>query len=141
MLQLIYTSTATVDFTGPDLKKLLVAARLKNAADGVSGMLLHHDGKFLQMLEGEPAAVATVYGRIEKDPRHHDIRVLARRAALGRRFEAWSMGFSDAADNAAILRGYVRVDAGLDLQSLTGDDALRLLEAYGAQKQPLSAAS
>ena len=57
MHQIVYTSTATEDFSTTDLRKLLLGARTRNRALGVSGMLVFHGGTFLQALEGEQRAV------------------------------------------------------------------------------------
>ena len=57
LMHLIYSSAATQVFTPEDLAALLALARKKNASLAVTGMLLHIDGSFLQVLEGEPEAV------------------------------------------------------------------------------------
>ena len=64
MHQIVYTSTASEDFANADLKKLLLGARTRNKALGVSGMLVFHDGTFLQALEDEKA-------RRQRDLRQH----------------------------------------------------------------------
>ncbi|MEM7363377.1 MAG: BLUF domain-containing protein, partial [Pseudomonadota bacterium] len=40
---------------------------------GVTGMLLYHEGSFLQALEGDRAVVEALYERIEEDPRLHHL--------------------------------------------------------------------
>ena len=99
MLQLIYASAATVDFSEEDLRKLLQVARRNNAKDGVTGMLVYQDGAFLQILEGDPAAVQRVYDKIEKDPRHNNVKLLLRTEIEERSFGEWQMGFFNATGN------------------------------------------
>ncbi len=95
MLQLIYTSAATVDFTASDLQQLLKTARKNNESIEVSGMLLFHEGSFLQILEGEEEDVVSLYALIEKDDRHTNTRVLLKAEIEERSFEDWKMGFYD----------------------------------------------
>ena len=82
MHQIIYTSTASEDFSTADLKKLLLGARRRNKALGVSGMLVFHDGTFLQALEGEQRAINEIFASIVSDRRHRDIDCPASRTGL-----------------------------------------------------------
>lgn len=95
MLQLIYASAATVEFTSADLQQLLKTSRDNNEAIDVSGMLLYHEGSFLQILEGEEKDVAPLYAKIEKDERHTNTRILLRAEIEERSFGNWRMGFYD----------------------------------------------
>lgn len=91
--QLLYISAATHDFTETELQDLLSLARERNQAQGVSGMLLFHEGSFIQALEGEQQAVEAIYHRIGKDARHAETQVLFRGEVDHRDFDGWSMGF------------------------------------------------
>lgn len=95
MYQIVYVSSATVPFPTADLLALLDKSRTNNARAGVTGMLLYRDGNFMQVLEGEEAAVRATYDRIEADPRHRGSLVLLRGQVPGRQFPDWSMGFRD----------------------------------------------
>lgn len=135
MYQIVYTSTASQDFSAAELKKLLVRARLRNKEAGVTGMLVFHDGTFLQALEGDKRAVTDIFLRIEKDPRHRNIAVLHRGAgAEGRAFGDWSMGYADFTGAAGILKGFVRVNEQLDLRDLDSTRAVKLLSACGLDR-------
>ncbi|MEJ7592158.1 MAG: BLUF domain-containing protein [Planctomycetaceae bacterium] len=100
MLQLIYSSAATVTFSASDLRELLAFARNNNRSLDVTGMLLYQDGSFLQVLEGESEAVLSLYTKIEKDKRHSNIKLLLRKDIEEREFSEWSMGFFDATRTA-----------------------------------------
>ena len=91
----IYASTATRRFTERELESLLCHARVGNAAHGLSGILLHVDGSFFQVLEGEAAAVDALYQRIADDPRHERVTVIIREPIARRAFADWSMGFAE----------------------------------------------
>jgi hypothetical protein len=92
MRQILYVSNTARDIAFSDLNDILMAARRKNEACGITGLLLHIDGGFLQVLEGEEAAVHELYGRIRADQRHWEARLLLDREAP-RAFGHWSMGF------------------------------------------------
>lgn len=120
MLQLIYVSAATRPFTTLQLRDLLSGARTNNTRLDVSGFLLHQQGWFLQVLEGEPAAVEGLFERIGFDPRHGRVLTLSRREVTERNFGDWSMGFIDAAAARAPLPGF---RASFALTDLAGDGA------------------
>ena len=93
MFQLVYSSTETDPFSGPDLVRLLKKSRQNNEKRGVTGMLLYHNGSFLQALEGEEADVRSLADRIAADPRHREMVVLHAARVKLRDFPDWSMGF------------------------------------------------
>ena len=133
MHQIVYASTAVEDFSDADLKKLLLGARMRNKGLGVSGMLVFHDGTFLQALEGEKRAVNEIFASILADKRHRDIFVLHRGPGPEQRvFGDWSMGFADGA--ADILKGFVRLKEQLRIKDLNGPQAMELLASCGAEE-------
>jgi len=130
MHQIVYTSIAKQNFSAADLKKLLLAARLRNKEVGVTGMLVFHDGVFLQALEGEKRAVNEIFARIRNDRRHRDVVVLHRGPGPEQRvFGEWSMGFADFTGAADILKGFVRLNEQLPLKDLDSAAAVELLSA------------
>ena len=98
LYQLIYHSQALRPFETAALASLLHQARGFNQKHYLSGLLLHTpDGQFLQILEGEEAAVrALYYDHIVADPRHHCCRLLGAGACAERSFADWNMGFRGA---------------------------------------------
>lgn len=96
MFQLVYVSSARALFTAADLAALLAVARVRNAELGVTGMLVYHDGNFMQVLEGDREVVLELSRKIERDPRHHGFLRLLGRELPEREFGEWSMGFVDA---------------------------------------------
>ncbi len=99
MFQIIYSSAATVDFPAADLRALLAVARQNNRSLDVTGMLVYQAGSFLQVLEGDRDTVLGLFEKIEKDPRHNDVRILLRAEIAAREFADWNMGFYDASGN------------------------------------------
>ncbi len=95
MFSLIYRSVARESFIESDIYKMLSDARDFNAEHHITGCLLYHDRKFLQLLEGEKSLVIGLFNAIEFDPRHHKIAVLKTEDRQDRIFDRWSMAFYD----------------------------------------------
>ncbi|MEM9561783.1 MAG: BLUF domain-containing protein [Actinomycetota bacterium] len=93
VFQLGYASAATRPFTDDELDELLTTSRANNAKRGVSGLLLYHEGSFLQVLEGERSLVEALFDKIAEDPRHTDKLLLFRNDGVQRCFDHWTMGF------------------------------------------------
>jgi hypothetical protein len=110
MLQsLVYMSSATEPFDDDALEAVLAHARERNTEDGLTGLLLHRDGRFMQLLEGPYDAVLSTYRRILADDRHDSVRLLAEESIHTRRFPEWSMGFDREAsdgDGDAVPEGF-----------------------------------
>jgi hypothetical protein len=104
--QLIYSSSAVQPFSPAALGNLLVRARRHNSTAQVTGMLLHVDGAFLQVLEGVPEVINPLFARISADARHSRVLLLLGRDIADRNFGDWSMGFFDASGRSAALPGY-----------------------------------
>ena len=136
MLQIVYTSTANQEFSSVDIDRLLAGARARNRAIGVTGMLVFHDGTFLQALEGEQRAVNEIFASIRSDRRHRDIDVLHRGPGFDQRvFGDWSMGFADFTGAADILKAFIRLNEQLRIKELDGPRAMELLATCGAEDE------
>ena len=92
LIELVYVSAASTSFTRPGLMALMEKARLRNREQNVTGVLLHDDGSFLQVLEGEESVVSATFEKIAADSRHGKVQVLSRRPIEQRTFGDWSMG-------------------------------------------------
>lgn len=95
LLQLIYTSTAAINFDDMQLRGLLEKCVERNTLAGVTGLLLYKDWSFMQVLEGDERVVKAVYSRISRDPRHHNIIELLREPIEERVFPDYAMAFPD----------------------------------------------
>lgn len=117
VFQLGYASAASYPFSDDELIELLAKARTKNTTLGVTGMLLYIDGSFLQILEGDRAAVEHLYDRIRQDDRHTDAMLLFRLEDQERQFDEWTMGFQS-------FRSWAAAPAGLNRFLSTGVAAM-----------------
>lgn len=99
IFQLCYTSTATSDMQREDLVDLLTVSRRKNEELGITGLLLYSGDQFIQLLEGEEAAVRKLYDLIRKDKRHRDVTLVYEEEVPQRECPDWSMGFQALPDS------------------------------------------
>jgi Sensors of blue-light using FAD len=106
MLQVIYSSAATVPFSELELTLLLRGARANNTKLGVTGMLLFQDGSFLQVVEGDEPVVEALLQKIGRDERHSGVNTLLRREVEARHFGDWAMGFVSPKYLTKALPGY-----------------------------------
>jgi len=93
MIQISYISQAAAPMSSEDLLSLLMQCRRNNVAREITGMLLFANGTFLQVVEGDDRVVDELVAVIGKDPRHHSVQMLSRRAIEARQYADWSMGF------------------------------------------------
>lgn len=100
----VYRSTALIS-RQTELKELVDHSRTNNARLNISGILLHYDINFLQVLEGEERVVRNLLASIGKDRRHTGMEVLFTQKAYQRVFADWSMDLIDVSpeDVEAIL--------------------------------------
>jgi len=82
------------------LLELLEGARRRNAAWGVTGVLVHDHGLFLHYVEGPGRAVEALTARVALDTRHAGLRWLSRDVQPRRRFSGWSLGFVQVDDES-----------------------------------------
>ncbi|WP_417700525.1 BLUF domain-containing protein [Pseudophaeobacter sp.] len=94
MYRTVYISAAMNLFSDAQLEALLAVARRNNQRDHISGLLMYHDGSFLQVLEGEREAVEACVTRIAANPNHKQFLRLVQGEVSDRLFPAWSMGFA-----------------------------------------------
>ncbi len=139
LYQFVYASRA-VHSPGWCPEQGLVADILRssipnNQASGLTGALLFCSGWFLQTLEGRRVDASVTYRRIETDPRHRDLRLIACGPLAARRFGHWSMcaRVLTPADKAIVevLDGSTRFDP----PNLRPDQAIGILQAV-ARLQP-----
>lgn len=117
----LYISTAVGICTNSllSLADILGSSDRNNRRDDITGLLVAHDGRFLQVLEGARSDLERLIGRVAQDPRHTDIEMLTLGPASARRFPAWSMARVPAPSEFAAWTTSVRpIDVGQTLLSL-----------------------
>jgi hypothetical protein len=106
IVQLVYASNLSPE-SPVDLETLLVTARSRNKKSHVTGYLCFRNNSFLQVLEGSPSAVSSVFSSIANDRRHSNVVLLGYERVVCRRFSTWSMGYvADFGDGQGALLRY-----------------------------------
>ena len=93
LFHLGYVSTETGDLGSAGMVELLTEARRINTSRDITGLLLHRDRSFYQVLEGAEDVVRQTFDSIEKDERHTAVDVLFDGEIEEREFADWRMGF------------------------------------------------
>lgn len=91
MYYLIYSSMAAPDVTSTDMQAIISSSERNNRENQITGILIYHDGGFIQMLEGEENAVLETYHRITQDDRHSAVVKLFSGESAKRHFPHWKM--------------------------------------------------
>lgn len=115
--RLIYKSIASPHVTDADFRTIAMFSSIRNKQDNISGLLLHVNGRIMQVLEGPESAVKRLYSNIEKDPRHRDIEVVMSERADQPYFQEWSMGYRP-------MESEAQMDAFFELNTRNLEDAI-----------------
>lgn len=126
--QLVYFSNRGE--LGPGgILRLVDRARIKNAASGVTGVILFNRDYFLQCLEGERREVTETFGWILPDPRHTNVELMSVRDIEQRDFPDWTMGLlTPTGAMTTTFRRFLPTDD-FPPQALTGESATALLKS------------
>lgn len=90
--QLAYVSTQVSPMSPAELNALVRFSAVNNASRAITGILVHAEGSFFQILEGREETITDLYTRISRDVRHRDPVLLMRQPLEVRTFPKWSMG-------------------------------------------------
>ncbi len=119
---LLYVSYAKSRFSEEQLKQLLTTCITNNQRLDITGMLLHIDGKFIQLLEGSEKNVHELYTIIEADDRHKKVSVILEGPSSERIFPDWKMGLK-VLDTVEFeqLSGYADIEAFFRQDAINND--------------------
>ena len=92
---LVYTSSANTIIDHNCLKNILDECIAWNLPHQISGLLIYHEGTFLQVIEGESEDVNEIFNKIRRDPRHKDVTLLMDEEIHEREFGKWGMAFRE----------------------------------------------
>jgi hypothetical protein len=88
--QLIYMSQP-FGYDSAMLAGILATARRNNPREAITGALICRPDIYLQLLEGDAAAIDALYQRISIDDRHLAVTLLSRADVSDRLFAEWAM--------------------------------------------------
>ena len=115
LYEILYISTLASTARVTQVAGIVTAARAKNAARDITGLLVFDGLHFCQQIEGARDDVLTLIERIRSDPRHSDVRIAHEGPLNQRRFQRFSMGYAANDDEAALVR----------IEDIDGDHALQ----------------
>lgn len=101
----LYLSSATAPMTDAQLDEMLRTALRNNAAHGITGILAHWDGSFIQYIEGPRAELDQLEQNLHADRRHREMFVSERGEIAARAFPDWSMAFEHKAPDGGFQPG------------------------------------
>ena len=106
--RITYTSIATISLDQRALLDLLHAARGFNKFDDITGLLIHDEGHFLQVIEGPANAIDNLAQRLKRDRRHSQVEIHEDALVERRLFPDWAMGLGEFTDpTLACLPGFL----------------------------------
>lgn len=126
LISVSYISKATQDMGVLALMRLTDQAAQLNQKLGRSGVLFYENQHFGQILEGPRAELTKIWEKIQRDPRHHQVRLLNMEEIKERSFPAWSMRFFLAKEIIAKMPNLTGVLDGLPEHDV---ELLRLMRA------------
>lgn len=129
LLQLIYYSENRLGHSrkAEHIAELQQQCIANNLLDGVTGVLLHDDLWFVQLLEGPLQRVVGTYQRIVADRRHVYPVTIYKSAITKRSFANWTMGFAMRTPQNANLFGRHWFDEDVLPRNLAPDDVIALM--------------
>lgn len=134
MIRLLYCSQAKIESTPDSIEAILLASRRNNQKVGITGVLIHGGGMFMQVLEGPEQAVLRTYVKILEDKRQTDGRIIHISPIKDRLFNNWTMGDIEGDpltfENVATLRAH-------RLESVNSDAFTKVMREFKEMLAPV----
>lgn len=118
---LVYRSVATEIFDITLLDDLCRDAMIFNNEKNITGLLVYHDKRFFQWIEGAEDNIFLLYEKLKNDPRHQYLREVLYTDGAIRQFKAWGMkvlysGMTSSENESLITFNYDELITGTDAQ-------------------------
>jgi hypothetical protein len=98
-------------FSTEDILDILKTSRRNNALQGITGLLIYHEGSIMQILEGEEKSIQPLFDKIARDKRHKRVIKIHDERIESGSFREWSMAFKEVSnDEWSQLDGYLHLD-------------------------------
>ena len=124
--------------TVAEIEDILSAARRNNAAYGITGALIFNSGMFAQVFEGPRGVIETIFERIQRDPRHGEVNILAFEPTTRRVFPSWSMAFIGRSLEGRDLFSHIAFSTGFDERRLEGERILSLMQEIALEEEKVA---
>ena len=121
LMRLLYRSEIALTEAGDALdrkiREIAEQSRVRNGAEGISGVLMAAAGTFVQAIEGPSEAVEATFERICRDLRHRRVQLLELVEVDERLFGEWAMAI------VTPSREFVTLGLGVDAAATRSDAA------------------
>ena len=84
------------------LADIVTRSKINNLEFDITGLLFYHNGRFIQVLEGDRDSLEGLMSILEKDGRHQNIQRIVDQTIKKRAFEEWSMDSLNLSEDATI---------------------------------------
>lgn len=129
---ILYVSSAIRPLTEAEMDRLLESARRRNREAGVTGILLHQHGNFMQFIEGPRRGLARIFEVIRESPLHRGVFEIMNSPVPERQFSDWSMAYRtrnvQAFTHPELFDAYLK--PGLDLESPGTPPVVAVLNSF-----------
>jgi len=101
---IIYTSKYVGDADDIDdvLADIVRRSKVNNLEHDITGLLFYHNGRFIQVLEGDRDSLEGLMSLLEKDDRHQDIQRIIDQSIKKRGFKEWNMDSLNLSEGATV---------------------------------------
>jgi len=101
---IIYTSkyVGRAEDINDVLADIVIRSETNNLEFGITGLLFYHNGRFIQVLEGERDSLEGLMSILEKDDRHENIQRIIDESIKKRAFQEWSMDSLNLSEDATV---------------------------------------
>lgn len=136
LVRLLYASRTVDASVSPEMiDSIIHSSRAFNPPAGITGLLCHGGGVFMQVLEGGRHAVNSLYNKIAQDKRHRDVMIVHYEEITERRFAGWTMGLVNLSKiNPSVLLRYSEKPV-LDPYAVSGTASMALFHELIATAQ------
>lgn len=104
LYEVLYVSTLAPEAPLSVVGDIAAKARLANAEQAITGLLVFDGMRFCQQLEGGQKQVLALLERIRQDSRHTNLQVLHHGELAARRFMRFSLGYCLVEDDDVLER-------------------------------------
>ena len=90
---IVYISEMASPYGADMIERLSKKGQYERSRFGLTGILFCYSEHFIEILEGVPDAVATIYDRIKRDQRHRRVTLVQDTVISARSYDHWSVRF------------------------------------------------
>lgn len=137
LYRLVYTSARSKSCTDQDIEDILAVSRRNNPKLDITGIMVHTNDRFLQILEGPYNNIMKLYDTITSDKRHGGSIVRFCKPVDSRQFGDWNMAYKDVTSSDVKYRTNITEENRKQYESLMDgnlhsytDEGMRVLKTF-----------